>query len=97
MNDSMKAWILCGYEIFSREGLNGLKVEVIARRVQISKSSFYHHFADLECFTEMLLNYHLLRAEIISEKEKLCKNVNPELINLLLEFKQDLLFRPDNL
>ena len=92
MKDNMKSWILCGYEIFSREGLNGLKIEVIARKVKISKSSFYHHFADIECFTEMLLNYHLLRAEIISEKEKLCKNVNPELINLLLEFKQDLLF-----
>jgi AcrR family transcriptional regulator len=85
-------WILVGYNMFSEEGPRGLKVEVIARKVGKSKSSFYHHFADMEVFTEALLNYHLERAIVISEMEKRCKNVVPDLLNVLIEVKEDLLF-----
>lgn len=85
-------WILVGYNLFALEGPKSLKVEVIARRVNKSKSSFYHHFADLEVFTEILLQYHLERAMIIADQERQCKNVVPELLNLLLEVKMDLLF-----
>jgi AcrR family transcriptional regulator len=67
-------------------------VEVIARQVNKSKSSFYHHFADLEVFTEILLNHHLEKAKAIAEREKFCKNVVPDLLNLLLEIREDLLF-----
>ncbi len=91
-NDNKQAWILAGYEIFSKEGPKGLKVEVISRQVGKSKSSFYHHFSDLEVFTELLLNYHLQMAEIIAQREKLCKNIEPDLINILVDVKKDLLF-----
>ena len=90
--DLLAPWILVGYEIFANEGPKALKVEVIARRVNKSKSSFYHHFADLEVFVEFLLAYHLERAEIIAEQERQCKNVIPELLHLLTEVQQDLLF-----
>jgi AcrR family transcriptional regulator len=93
MTENIKQpWILIGYEIFAKEGPKGLKVEVIARKVQKSKSSFYHLFADIDCFVEVLLSYHLERSSIIAENEKRCKNVNPELLNLLIDVKQDLLF-----
>lgn len=92
INDNKISWILCGYEIFSKVGPNGLKIEVLARKVNKSKSSFYHYFADIEIFTEILLEYHLEKAEIISKRESECKSVNPELLNVLIEFKQDLLF-----
>jgi AcrR family transcriptional regulator len=90
--DSKQPWILVGYNIFSKEGQRGLKVEVIARKVGKSKSSFYHHFADIEIFTEALLNYHLERAIVIADMEKGCKNVVPDLLNVLIEVKEDLLF-----
>lgn len=90
--DTKQDWILVGYELFAKEGPQGLKVEVIARKVGKSKSSFYHHFADIEVFTEFLLNYHVEVAKVIGERERLCKNVVPELLLLLLEIKQDLLF-----
>lgn len=92
MTDIKQPWILVGYDLFSKEGLKGLKIEVIARKVSKSKSSFYHHFADMEVFVETLLSYHLSRAKIIGERERLCKSVVPDLLNLLLEVKQDLLF-----
>ena len=93
MTENIKQpWILEGYRLFSQEGQKGLKVEVIARKVNKSKSSFYHLFADVECFTEELLAFHLEQAKIIAEKERLCNSIDPALINVLLEVKEDLLF-----
>ncbi len=85
-------WILAGYNLFWKQGINGLKIEVMAREVKKNKSSFYHHFADLEVFLEHLLNYHIERAKIIAERERQCKQIIPDLINALIEFKEDLLF-----
>lgn len=56
------------------------------------KSPFYHHFADLEVFIQILLKHHLERAKMIADKERLCKNVVPDLLRLLVEVKSDLLF-----
>lgn len=91
-NDARQTWILCGYERFAREGTAGLKIEVMAKAVFKSKSSFYHHFADTEVFTEWLLQYHLERAQLMAERELACQNIVPELLHVILEFKQDLLF-----
>ncbi|HAI76582.1 MAG TPA: TetR/AcrR family transcriptional regulator [Microscillaceae bacterium] len=92
LTDLKQPWILVGYALFANHGPQGLKVEVIARQVQKSKSSFYHHFADLEVFTELLLQYHLLQCAHIAEHERNCQQLIPDLIELLLSFKQDLLF-----
>ena len=93
MTENIKQpWILEGYELFLKESLKGLKIEVMARKVNKSKSSFYHLFADIDCFLEELLSFHLERAKIISERERLCKSIDPDLINLLVEVKEDLLF-----
>ena len=92
MNNIKLPWIKVGYEIFALESPSALKVEVIARKVGKSKSSFYHHFADLEVFTEILLNYHLEQAKLMTVKEAACKNVVPELLHVLVEHKIDLLF-----
>lgn len=92
IKDNQLAWILTGYQLFAQAGPQGLKVEVIARKVQKSKSSFYHHFADLEVFTEFLLDYHLQQARLLAERENQCKNIEPDLIEVLVDAKQDLLF-----
>jgi len=85
-------WIHAGYDIFSHEGPKGLKVETLARAVQKNKSSFYHLFADVEVFTEMLLEYHLERGGIIAAQARLCRTMVPDMLHLLLEVKQDILF-----
>lgn len=91
-NDNSRLWLSVGYTLFAEEGPAGLKVEVISRQVMKSKSSFYHHFADIELFTGLLLTHHLQRAKSIAEREKLCRNIDPDLINLILDVKKDLLF-----
>jgi len=90
--DSKEPWILVGYDLFAKEGPAALKVEVMARLVNKSKSSFYHHFADVDVFTELLLNYHLKRSHIIAQRESRCERITPDLIHVLLDVKQDLLF-----
>ncbi len=92
MEKLIEPWLRAGYEIFSQEGPAGLKVERMARVVGKSKSSFYHHFADLEIYTSFLLEYHMKQVDILFEKEKACQRVVPDLLEILVEHKLDLLF-----
>lgn len=92
MTDSEEIWIKAGYETFALLGKEGLKVEKLAQRVGISKSSFYHRFADIEVFEEHLFKYHLQQCVIIADKEKAVSSIKPELVNVLVEHKIDLLF-----
>ncbi|MCU0447164.1 MAG: TetR/AcrR family transcriptional regulator [Microscillaceae bacterium] len=90
--DNKEMWIKTGYEIFAVSGINGLKIETLAKKVGISKSSFYHHFVDLEIFMTHLLQHHLQQSRIIGQKELACRCIDPELIEILIEHKIDLLF-----
>lgn len=92
MSKGKDIWIEKGYEVFAIHGPTGVKVEALAKTLDISKSSFYHHFADMEVFTSHLLEYHLERCKIIAVKETNAKNIDPELIDVLVKFKIDLLF-----
>jgi AcrR family transcriptional regulator len=92
MIDTKEIWIRTGYESFAVAELNGLRIEPLAKKVGISKSSFYHHFADLDIFIEHLLRYHIQQAYLIAEKERNAQNISPDLIEILVEHKIDLLF-----
>jgi AcrR family transcriptional regulator len=91
-HNNKEIWIFKGYETFALLGQNGLKIEPLSKIVGKSKSSFYHHFADLELFTDYLLKHHIEQSYIIAKKEHQAKNINPDLINILIEHKIDLLF-----
>lgn len=41
-----KTWITAAIEILAEEGLAGLRVEVLAKRLKVTKGSFYWHFQD---------------------------------------------------
>jgi AcrR family transcriptional regulator len=91
-NDNKDIWIKTGYEIFALFGQSGLKIEPLAKKVGKSKSSFYHYFADLEIYIDNLLKYHIDQSYIIADKERSANNIDPELINILVEHRLDLLF-----
>ena len=92
MRQNKLVWIKAGYYVFGRKGPNGLNVELLAKKIKKSKSSFYYYFGDMESFQEALLAYHLERADQIAERGKLCENMDPDVINLLVDTKNDLLF-----
>ena len=91
MKEIEKPWIEKGYRSFAYEGPNGLKVERLAKEVGKNKSSFYHLFADLEIFTDALLELHVEQALVMAEKEAACLNLE-DLIAVIVEHKIDLLF-----
>ena len=92
MTETKEYWIQKGYEVFAMSGESNLKVESLSKKVGISKSSFYHHFAEMEIFIAHLLSFHLKQSEMIAIKEKAAKKINPDLIDILVEHKIDLLF-----
>lgn len=40
------AWVHAATEVLADEGLSGLRVEVLAKRLKVTKGSFYWHFQD---------------------------------------------------
>jgi AcrR family transcriptional regulator len=92
MIETKETWIKVGYKMMALEGLQNIKIEKLAKKVGISKSSFYHYFADMDLFMEHLLAMHIQHSHIIAQKERNAQNIFPELIDILAEHKIDLLF-----
>lgn len=92
MHENKKKWVIKGYEYVAMRSISSLNVETLARQVGTSKSSFYHYFADLSIFTEQLMQYHLEQSVIIAQKEKMALSINPDLIEILIDHRIDLLF-----
>lgn len=92
MKEKRELWIKAGYEMFATKGQVGLQVEPISRIVGKNKSSFYHHFTDIEFFIDELLAFYLKQSKLMLEKESNAKNFNPDIINIFLEHKNDILF-----
>ncbi len=92
INTNALPWLEAGYEIFALQGPDALKVEALARKVGISKSSFYHHFADLEIYNEMLMAYHLESISVMAENSGKCKVIDPDFLLLIIEHKRDIMF-----
>ena len=92
IGQSEQPWIEAGYRIFALAGPDAIRIEQLAREVGISKSSFYHHFADVPVFIERLLYWHSLRAQEIARKARVCRTVDPDFLRLLAAHDMDLLF-----
>lgn len=53
-----EAWIAAAFDILAEEGLAGLRVEVLAKRLEVTKGSFYWHFKDRsDLFQSVLLSW----------------------------------------
>jgi AcrR family transcriptional regulator len=48
-------WIEAGLELIERDGMSGLRVSVLARRLGVTKGSFYWHFKDRDDFLEAIV------------------------------------------
>jgi AcrR family transcriptional regulator len=65
-------WILKALDVLRKEGLAGVRAERLARDLNVTKGSFYHHFKNLADLQEAILDYwmnnhhgHLLRQEVV--------------------------------
>ena len=80
-----------GEQLFRTMGYHATGTEEILKATSYSRSSFYHHFADLEVFTVYLLEHHLKQAKILAKKESECEHLE-DFIDVIIEHGDDLLF-----
>ena len=50
-------WIESGIDVLARDGLGGLRIEVLAKRCGVTKGSFYWHFKDRQDLLTAMLEY----------------------------------------
>ncbi|KVZ05151.1 TetR/AcrR family transcriptional regulator [Burkholderia ubonensis] len=49
-------WIAAGFDALGRDGHAGVSAERLARRLNVTRGSFYHHFRNREAFVRALLD-----------------------------------------
>lgn len=91
MNKELQ-WRLKGYTLVSEKGIDKVSIELLATKVGSSKSSFYHFYGNFKNFTEALFKFHIEQSEALAHKIKLCENLAPDMLNVFLENKEDILF-----
>ncbi len=64
----------------------------MANNLNKSRSSFYHAFLDLEIYVDSFLDSHIKRGELLSQLLDNCQKLDPEIIELFIIYKQDILF-----
>ena len=66
-------WIDFALKTLAREGFNALKADVLARKLGVSRGSFYWHFAELRAFHAQVIAHWkqtATEAIIVEKKEK---------------------------
>jgi AcrR family transcriptional regulator len=92
MKQKEKDWVVSGYQSFAEHGPESINVEGLAKKLNRSKSSFYHYFPEREDFLRAILELHLRRTKEVAQKERACKNIDPELLDVLIAHQEDVLF-----
>lgn len=50
-------WVEAAVDVLAREGVTGLRVEVLAKRCGVTKGSFYWHFRDRQALLDAVLQH----------------------------------------
>ncbi|MGF9908221.1 TetR/AcrR family transcriptional regulator [Brevibacillus porteri] len=50
-------WIRAGLDMLAEAGIDAVRVEPLARKLKISKGSFYHHFPDRQALLDSMIDY----------------------------------------
>jgi AcrR family transcriptional regulator len=80
-------WIRAGYELLGAEGMDGIKVERLAKILNLNKSGFYHYFGTMESYLKRLLHHHVNLAKTIASELSNCQNIDPALLLLIVKHK----------
>jgi AcrR family transcriptional regulator len=86
-------WTEEGYNIFAKEGLDGIHVERLARILHLNKSGFYHYFGDLEGYCVELIRMHEKKVNIFLGSTNQLKKIDPDYLLLLIEHTPTVMFQ----
>ncbi len=81
--NASERWVEAGYNLFVKEGPDGLQVERLARILGLNKSGFYHYFGDMENYTSRLIKYHYREFDHFMYDVERCNSVDPEYIQVI--------------
>jgi len=84
----VETWIKAGYELLGQEGMEGMRIERLARSLHLNKSGFYYYFGDMSAFMKGLIKYHVGRAKVIGMEIAMCENLDPDLLLLIVKHKE---------
>ena len=88
-----KKWLEVGYRDFALDGPDKLSVNQMAKKIGASRSSFYHHFAEVDLFVDELLSYHWNMCQKYNEVGRnSCKSLIPDLYKILAQYPIPLQF-----
>lgn len=77
-------WINAGYELFAREGLEGLPVERMARILSLNKSGFYHYFGTRDIYFELLMNHHYHMVDLLIDDIGKIRTFDPGYLQVMV-------------
>jgi AcrR family transcriptional regulator len=60
---SAEDWLLGGLRLLADDGVAGVKIDVLARRLGVTKGSFYWHFENLPAFLTSLVELYIARSD----------------------------------
>lgn len=81
-----EAWIEAGTEILSRDGVDGVRVEVLAKRCRVTKGSFYWHFKDRgDLLNAILAHWKAGRVEDVRKHSTARPGMAPEQLQHMLD------------
>lgn len=55
---SQKDWMEAGQQILLEEGISGMRLTKLVKKLNISTGSFYHHFEDMDDYLSKLADYY---------------------------------------
>ena len=90
---SRDQWLLKALEIFARTGPDGLRVEKLARSLNVAKSGFYFHFKDRDDLLKQLVDYWVHEyTEVVTRNPLLLMATPRERLRMIatLVFEQNL-------
>jgi AcrR family transcriptional regulator len=78
-------WVQAALETFIEKGIKAVKVDVLAKSLQITRGSFYWHFKNLDDLLEAIIQeWQAVNTEdVIQEVEKISGTPSQQLLNLL--------------
>ena len=77
-------WIIAGINILAEKGINSVKVEAIARKLNVTKGGFYGYFLNRDAFLQAMLDYwiEIHSSSIIDTVNSLKGTVSKKLLKL---------------
>lgn len=70
-------WLIAGCHILAETDATQLKIDIITKRLGVTKGSFYHHFKDYQDYKTSLLDY-VIEAGTLNIIEIMDEEVTPE-------------------